>query len=250
MKRVLVVGGSGDVGQLVVPLLQRTWKVRILDPGQETARTDVEHVRGTVLDYEVVAHSARDCDAVLYMAMGPKNPDTWERPSLAAMQFELATTGMYIALRAAAANGIRHFVYASSMSVFADFAKAPPPPEYGAPDATHFYGLAKRLGEALLESTSNDLGMSAWALRLCFPADDQTILNTTDALVRQTGIAASDLSDAFDAALRSTLAGFHAIPISSDTVGRYVNLTAAQVLLGWSPRIIASASPNTTGDTS
>lgn len=241
MNRLLVVGGNGDVGRLVIPHLQSDWQVRVLDPGAASSAPGVEFLRGSVLDYDVVLQATAGCDAVLYLAMGPKDPETWERPEKAALQFEIATTGMYLALRAAAASGAERFVYASSMSVFADFAASPPPEQYGPADATHFYGLAKRLGETLLESTSALLNLDAWALRLCFPIEDADLLCAVDRVIRQTGIAASDLARAVNSALRSDLTGFHVAEVSSDAAGRFVNLAAAKELLDWSPAVVASA---------
>jgi nucleoside-diphosphate-sugar epimerase len=241
--RVLVIGGSGLVGSLIVPDLTRDYRVRVLDPVEPKYDANVEHVVGGSTDYEVLARSFGGIDCFIYLAMGPKDPAVWERPELAALQFDMAVKGVYLACRAAAAAGVSHGVYASSMSVFAGYPSPDGPIGDIAPDQTHFYGLAKRLGEEVLRAAVRTSGMSVIALRLCHPMSDADWLATEDPLRACIGTAGTDVSSAFRAALRRRGHGFEAVAISGDRHSRYADISLACDLLGWQPAVRHPLSP-------
>jgi nucleoside-diphosphate-sugar epimerase len=157
---------------------------------------------------------------------------------LAALQFDVAVKGVYLATRAASEAGVSHGVYASSMSVFADYPSPDGPIGDIAPDQTHFYGLAKRLGEEVIQAAVRTSGMSVLALRLCMPMSDADWLATEDPMLARIGTAGSDVSSAFRAALRRRGHGFEAVAISGDRHSRYADLKPARDLLGWQPSVV------------
>ena len=124
---------------------------------------------GTSQDVEAVSASLAEIDALVYMAMNTQNnPGS---VTTVANAFDVNVKGLYFALSAAKDNGVRHGVYASTMSVFSE-REGLYPDESAAPDATHYYGLTKRLGEEVCKAMVADGGMTITALRLCFPVSD------------------------------------------------------------------------------
>lgn len=69
--RVLVVGGSGYVAGLVLPMLSQRHEIRVLDRRPPSA--DVEHVTGSATDYASLRSAAEGMDAVVHCAMGTES---------------------------------------------------------------------------------------------------------------------------------------------------------------------------------
>jgi nucleoside-diphosphate-sugar epimerase len=129
------------------------------------------------------------------------------------------------------------------MSVFEKYAVEEAPLGAGVPDSTHFYGLAKRLGEEVLEARVRSDDFSAVALRLCVPMSDTDWLASDDPFIAQVGTAGTDVLSAFRAALRHRGDGFRTAPISGDRHSRYSDLSIARELLGWSPSVVHPLNP-------
>lgn len=227
--RILIAGGSGDVGALVLPALAAAHRVRVLD--LRPPSLDVDYVLGSVTDPAALDEAARDQDALVYLAMGRKSG--WrDGPEWARSHFEVSVTGLYLTVEACAAAGVRHVVYGSSMSVFADYQSR----DYTAdpePDAADAYGLSKRLGEQVCAAAVATHGLSATALRLVGPMSDA---EWHEQGVHPVMTAGSDVAAAFLAALDRPLPGFTAYTITGDHDGRVLDWSAAQRDLGWRPR--------------
>jgi nucleoside-diphosphate-sugar epimerase len=230
--KVLVIGGSGYVGGLVLPLLARQHALRVFDM-RPPADPTWEYIAGSVGDLNALSRAAEGVDALLYMAMGEKAYDT---PSAITSNLDVSVKGVYLALEAAQRAGVRHAVYTSSMSVYGgDLLQRYFPDEGITPDASDLYGFTKRLGEEVCQNATRAWGMSATALRLCFPtADDEWV-----ALARRgtptIATAASDVARALLAALDYRGSGFHAFMISGDYEQKLMNMAKAKRLLGWEP---------------
>src|SRR4051812_48507467 len=69
---LLVVGGSGYLGGLVLPILAQQHPPRFFDR-RPPADPGWEYVAGHSGDLEALSHAAAGMDALLYMAMGNKN---------------------------------------------------------------------------------------------------------------------------------------------------------------------------------
>jgi nucleoside-diphosphate-sugar epimerase len=147
--------------------------------------------------------------------------------------FDVNVKGLYFALSAAKDNGVRHGVYASTMSVFSE-REGLYPDESAAPDATHYYGLTKRLGEEVCKAMVVDGGMTITALRLCFPVSDDAPPPTDSEFRATTFTRANDLARAITAALEYR-DGFEVFTISGDAGERMTSLSKARELLNWQP---------------
>jgi nucleoside-diphosphate-sugar epimerase len=249
--RLLVVGGCGKVGSMVVPHLAAAHEVRVLDLVAPTdAVSTVEYHTGDLHDVDLVASLADGVDSLVFMAMGPAHE--WGSPATARAHLDVAVPGMYATLTGAHRAAVRHMIYTSSMSVYRyPIGGDEPPPDRPAvrddrigrypeelvpPDAGDFYGLAKRLGEAVCRNAAVEWGMDAICLRLCFPTEDDAWPRAGTAMQRAIATSARDVAAAIDAALHRRGHGFDVFAISGDATGRTMSLAKAKRELGWAPR--------------
>lgn len=114
MTRTLVTGGSGFIGQHLVPeLLARGHHVRVLDmrlPSRPVPA--VEYVRGSVLDDDLVTEALTGVDEVYHLA---GHPGMWKRDhaEFHAVNFE----GTEKVLARARKQGLRRFLHCSTESI-------------------------------------------------------------------------------------------------------------------------------------
>lgn len=249
--RLLVVGGCGHVGSMVLPHLAAAHEIRVLDLADPaTPVPGVAYHAGDLYDVDLVASLADGVDSLVFMAMGPVRD--WGSPPTARAHLEVAVPGMYATLTGAHRAGVTHLVYTSSMSVYrypAGGPEPPPdrpaandgrigryPPEETPPDAGDFYGLAKRLGEAVCRNATVEWGMDAICLRLCFPTAQDAWPRGGTAMQRAIATSARDVAAAIAAALTRRGAGFDLYAISGDTRERTMSLAKARRELGWAPQ--------------
>ena len=235
--RVLVIGGSGYLGTLVMPLLARHHNLRVFDP-RPPADSALEYAQGSACDPIALANAILGMDAVLYMAMGshvPLDGYAWGRVESHIDAFDVSVKGLYLALHAAHEAGVNRAVYTSSLSVYH---------ENGAgrylsdedlpPDARDIYGFTKRLGEEVCRNACRAWGMSVNALRLYMPVPQGKWLAEANGGGPTPWTTAEDTARALLAALEYQ-AGFEAFTISGDYEGKLMNLAKAKRLLGWEP---------------
>ena len=229
--RLLVIGGSGDVGTLVIPFLRQQHDLRVFDL-RPPADSDCEYVQGDLTDPDALARATEGMDVLIFMAMGHKGFDTLEAEITA---FDVSVKGVYLALRAAHLAGISHAVYTSTLSVYEDLYKTYiPNEEMPVPDATHFYGFTKRLGEEICRNAVRAWGMSINALRLCHPVSEeqwQEYARNGQLTCHTTG---SDLARALLAAVEYW-DGFQAFTVTGDYEQKVAGQDKARRLLNWEP---------------
>ena len=229
--RVLVVGGSGHVGGLVLPILSRHHTLRVFDL-RPPAGDVGEHFEGNVTDPEALGRASEGMDALLYMAMGTGKYGT---PEGASTGFDVNVKGVYLALRAAHQAGISQAVYTSSMSVYdGDLMKRFFPDEEITPDSRHVYGFTKRLGEECCRNAARSWRMDVNALRLCHPRSEEKWLADTRLGTPTIATTGEDVARALLAALEYR-GGFQAFMISGDYEQKIMNMSKAKRLLGWEP---------------
>jgi nucleoside-diphosphate-sugar epimerase len=236
---LLVIGGSGKVAGLVLPIIAQHHTLRIFDR-HPPADPAWEYHPGDVGDPDALAHAVAGMDSLIYMAMGTHNlPMGTYRSQTAEMtvaSFDVNVKGVYMALEAAHNAGITHAVYTSSMSVYDGNLEARWfPDEDILPDSSHIYGFTKRLGEECSRVASRKWGLSVNALRLCLPTAEEKWLAETCLGKPTIATTANDVARAYLAALDYRGHGFNAFMISGDYENRLMNMSRAKRLLGWEP---------------
>lgn len=230
--RLLVVGGSGLVGGMVVPVLARQHRVRVFDLRPPAPVSGVDYHAGDVTDFPALQAAAAGIDALVYLAMNPKQPV--RAPATVAAAFDVNVKGVHLALWAAHQARVPHAVHASSLSVFR-VRNGRFPDDAATPDARDYYGFTKRLGEEVCRTAVARWGLTVTALRLCFPVpDEQWPPSTGNERDRAIATRGSQVAAAIEAALRHR-DGFQAITISGDQEGRFSSPEPARRLLGWPP---------------
>jgi nucleoside-diphosphate-sugar epimerase len=229
--QILIIGGAGRVASMIVPHLKQRHTLRVFDlkPPQDTT---LDHVIGNLTDFDALSNAAQGAEALLYMAMGAIDWDTLNGVHTA---FDVNVKGVYLALKAAREAGAMHAVYCSSMSVYdGDLMTRYFFDEDMPPDARGLYGFTKRLGEEVCRNACYQFGMSANALRLCFPMPDEAWRAQTKPDEPTIATAASDVAHAMLAAL-DYRNGFQAFMISGDYDNKIMNTAKARRVLGWTP---------------
>ncbi|MYW00994.1 NAD(P)H-binding protein [Streptomyces sp. SID3343] len=95
---ILVTGGTGTLGNLVVPMLREAGRpVRVLSRSVREVGNGVEYVQGDLLKDEGIEAAVAGVRTVVHLAGGPKGDD-------------VATANL---MRAVAAAGVEHVVYIS-----------------------------------------------------------------------------------------------------------------------------------------
>lgn len=226
---VTVVGGAGEVGALVLPLLSRHHDVRVADLSP-AAGWSGDYLRADVSDPASLRAACDGADAVVFLAMGPKRD--WGSAEWARRQFAVNVEGLYSTLRAAAEVGVRRFVHASTASIFEDYRARALPPRGDAVDA---YGLSKTAAELVCAAATREHDMAGISLRLIGPVSDEAWQAYDDPQSRDVMTAGSDVARAFLAALEAPVSGYRTCMISGDHTGEHIELTEASELLGWHP---------------
>lgn len=227
---VLVIGGSGFVGRLILPMLRERHCVTVFDR-DAPRETAAGFLRGDVTDSRSLAGAMRGRQAVVYLAMGKDEKGNVDAPGAA---YDVNVKGVHLACQAALEAGAKRFVYMSTLSVYSGgnrfFASEDEPP-----DPPGAYGFTKALGEEVCRFFSRVHGLDCIALRLNAPVE---LKDWKDCYMRHPGCGATsgpDIARAVLAALECRHSGFDAVFISGDFEGKLTNLSKAKRLLGWEP---------------
>ena len=227
--RVLVIGGSGSVGSMITPYLKREHDLTIFDR-QAPPDSSLPHIGGDITQFDDLAAAMTGQNALVYMAMGSLE---WHTIHGINSAYDINVKGLHLALKAAHEAGVKQAVYTSSMSVYRDLSGRHFADETVAPDAVDLYGFTKGLGESVCLNAARNWDMHINALRLCFPTPDESFDQVIDK-ERLLATAASDVARAISAAL-SFQGRFQSFMISGDFQQTMLNMSKAELLLGWKP---------------
>lgn len=237
--RIFVVGGSGLLGTLVLPLLAQGHEV--VAYGRNAPKVAVDrYVAGDVRDPEPMWRGMRGCDALIYMAMGSQD---WGSASSVESAFDVNGKGLYWALEGVHRESLDVAVYTSSMSVYYNYGARFFPDEDLPPDARDVYGFTKRLGEEVCRNCAQNWGINVNVLRICQPVPDEQ-LEVGGSELLPVATAASDLAAAIGSALEHR-AGYDVFMVSGDRDGVIMDMGRAARRLNWIPRA-ASGNPGGT----
>ncbi|MGI8667895.1 MAG: NAD-dependent epimerase/dehydratase family protein [Jatrophihabitans sp.] len=169
-KTVLFTGGAGFIGSHVIPLLlEKDYKIRILDNMFRGDRDKMaELVAGgnvELIDQDVryggsVQRAVRGCESVIHFAAVSINKSQADPDE----SMDINMIGNENVFAAAAAEGVRRLVYASTASVYGEPDRLPMHED----DTLHPltpYCISKRAGEDLLGFYQRSKGLNWIALR-------------------------------------------------------------------------------------
>src|SRR5689334_6170481 len=115
--KVLVTGGIGAVGKaLLERLVANGFEVRVVDRKSEFAMEGIDYQVADITNYEDIREKVRGCEAIVHLA-------AIANPMFVAPQeiFHINVQGTYNVYEAAADEGIKRIVQASSINAFGCF---------------------------------------------------------------------------------------------------------------------------------
>lgn len=168
--RIVVTGGSGNVGRYVVDeLLEHGHDVSVFDRVKPEFRS-VPYVQGSILDIGDCRRAFAGGDVVVHLAAIPHPLD--DPPEVVA---NVNIQGTFDVHQAAVDAGVRRVVHASSDSSYGlVFRRVDFSPEYLPLDEDHpqkpqdAYGLSKQVGEEIARAFTRGYALETVALRICF----------------------------------------------------------------------------------
>lgn len=170
-RTILFTGGAGFIGMQVLPmLLERGYKVRLFDSmtyranrdrvEELVASGDVELVEQDVRYGGAVQRAVKGCDSVIHFATVSINKSIADPDE----SVDINMVGNHNVIAAAAAEGVRRLVFASSASVYGD-PPSLPMAEDGPLAPMTPYCIGKLTGEHLCGFYERQAGLSWIALR-------------------------------------------------------------------------------------
>jgi UDP-glucose 4-epimerase len=168
-RTALVTGGAGFIGSHVVEaLVQRGWRVRVLDNLSSGAEANLASIGGTcelivgdIRDEECVRHACTGVDTVFHLAAFISVPGSVDDPKTADGVNIVGTLNVLLAARDA---GVRRLVFSSSAAVYGEPETLPTPETY-LPSPGSPYGLEKLYGEHMCRLFTTLYGLETVALR-------------------------------------------------------------------------------------
>ena len=122
MKKILITGGSGFIGNHVAQvLLKQGLEVKIYDL-KPSSLSKVESVQGDILDEVQLEQAAHGCDAIVHLAAQISIPRSIENPE---ETYNINVTGTQNVIACAEKMGIRRVLLASSAAVYGDATAIP-----------------------------------------------------------------------------------------------------------------------------
>ncbi|MGD9645712.1 MAG: NAD-dependent epimerase/dehydratase family protein [Pirellulales bacterium] len=167
MPRALVTGGAGFIGShLVDALLAAGWDVRVLD-NLSTGRREhlpraAEFMEGDICDPQFATQASQGVDVVYHLAARVSVRDSFD---YLVEHNTTNVTGTLVQLRGAAQAGVRRFVLASSMAVYADAAPGTRNTEDHPTRPLSPYGISKMAAEEYVLLGAPAFGIEPVVLR-------------------------------------------------------------------------------------
>jgi uronate dehydrogenase len=244
MRRVLVTGMSGLIGDAVRRRLEGRWALRALN---RRAVAGVETHQADIADLDAILPAFRDVDAVVHLAANvasAEGPPGWE----AVLRDNVI--GTYHVFEAARRAGAKRVVYASSGATVSRVERDPPYAALAAgryrevtewPMLTHesptrpsgLYGCSKIWGEALARHFADTTHLSMICLRIGHvSAEDRPVA------AREFSVWCSrrDIAQAVELSLTAPDSlRFDVFFITSENRWSYRDITHARAVLGYAP---------------
>jgi UDP-N-acetylglucosamine/UDP-N-acetylgalactosamine 4-epimerase len=168
-KRFLVTGGAGFIGSHIVErLVQDGQLVRVLDNFSSGRRENlsgvinkIELIKGDIRNEDTCIKATKGMDFVLHQAALRSVPKSMKDPALYS---EVNIGGTLLMLQASLKNKVKHFVFASSSSIYGNTENFPEKESFLAQPISP-YALTKLCGEHYCRMFGQQYGLATTSLR-------------------------------------------------------------------------------------
>jgi nucleoside-diphosphate-sugar epimerase len=231
--RVLVTGAAGLIGRKVTQALEAEHDLRL---GDLRPLDDPRWVPLSITNQDQVRDALHGMDAIVHLAIASGHEGDFEDPAFNQLRFDVNVKGTWILASMAAEAGIRRFVHTSSLMVVWGY----PSPTSVAGDAparpVGTYALTKYLAEKVCEQLARERGLSVVCLRIPKPVDLEEP-GWKQRRLRPQWIAFPDLVHAYQLALSTPAVSFEIVTVVGESSRRRWDLSRAETVLGWRPRL-------------
>lgn len=162
--RILITGATGTIGSYITPYLAKNHQViaTARKTEQLEAYKDLDNVEAHHLDVsnmEQCQEVIRDADVVLHLAVAPVG-SSWENT------LDANLIGMYNVIESARENGIKRFIFTSSIHAVDGYPSDMQIEVDDLPRPPDLYGVSKVYGEALCSYYAHEKDMEIIAIRV------------------------------------------------------------------------------------
>ena len=159
MKKILITGGTGDVGKSLCELLSKSGYEILTSARRKPEGWNYPFKAFDITDLDAFTETLKDVSVLVHLA-GQREPDAGFEDLLGPN-----IRGAYNAFEAALRSGVQRVVYASSVNVSnGPTVELPIPDEVVCPSS--LYGASKAFGEATARYYSEIHGLSCISLRM------------------------------------------------------------------------------------
>jgi uronate dehydrogenase len=230
MKRLLVTGAAGNIGQVILPFLTPNYRLRGFDripaPGYS------ESMKGDICDFNALSTAMQDVDAVLHLAYAATEDfNAWET----VLNDGLDDT--YKVFNGAVDHGIRKIVFASTIKINNYDLRHHSHFTYNVPPRPmDLYAGGKLMAESLAQTfTSLNTGLDIICLRIGFLRNLPLITNHRSDDDHLGWCHPEDLAQLIDRSIQSTGLGFQVFYAISRAGCRRWDLDTARRRVGYRP---------------
>lgn len=231
---VLITGAAGYVGRHVADGLTGVYDLRLGDVSYSSC--GLERVRLDVTDPSSISAAMEGIDAVIHLAVASGHEGDYEEDTFNQLRFDVNVRGTWNVLEAARREGVKRFVYTSSLMVVWGYHAPDQVASDAPPRPVGTYAVTKQLGEVMCEHYARSFGMSVVCLRIPKPIDPADE-RWRGRKIRPQWLAFADLVQAYQLALTAADVGFEIVTIVGESSRRRFDLSKAERLLGYRPTV-------------
>ena len=232
-RAVLLTGAAGNIGRAFRLLAGDRYRLRLADarPVHLLPNEEAETLHLDVSDPEACRSACRGIDTVIHLAADP-SPEAGFYESLLANNVR----GVYNVYRAAADQGVRRVIFASSVHAVGGYPAGFQPGADSAPRPRNLYGASKAFGEAIGSVFAAQEGLTSIAIRIgAFDHAPRDRANS-DPAEAAAFVSARDLTQLIERCITADLTGFHVVHGLSNNRLTAFDISSTRALVGYDPR--------------
>lgn len=230
-RKVLITGAAGNIGSYLAHDFADDYDLVLTDARQAGASDSMQVTVSNLTDLDAMRRLCQGVDTVVHLAADPSTEATWE--SLLPNNM----IGVYHALEAAALEGCRRLIFASSVNAVAAYPSDVQIQTAMPVRPANLYGASKAWGEAAASHYADQRGLACICLRFGWVLRDKEDLPKVDPEAISMVITLADLARLVRASIEAPdtlrFGIFHGL---SNNRWKRMDIEDARRLLGYAPQ--------------